>query len=172
VKENLQLPWKPILNSDHASKTRPGTSVDVTVDANKVESQPKNSKSTADTLLLSSKSEIPSDTVSAAESLETEVQTNSKPSVADPSQQPRIISLCHFQKALKEITPSSSESLGSLAELRKWNEEFGEGRRSRKRKVWGRGQFGFMEDPRSGEKDEGKMVSSTSSRSKTSEMLD
>lgn len=169
MKENLQLPWKPILNSDHALKTKPGTPVDVTADANKAESH---SKSSADTLLLSPKSEIPLDTVSAAESLDTQVQTNSKPSVPDPSQQLRIISLRHFQKALKEITPSSSESLGSLAELRKWNEEFGEGGRSRKRKVWGRGQFGFIEDPRSSEKDEGKMVSFTSSRSKISEGLD
>jgi len=169
VKENLQLPWKPILNSDHALKTEPGTPIDVPADANKSESQ---SKSSADTLLLSSELEIPSDTVLAAESLDTQVQVNSKPSVPDPSQQPRIISLRHFQKALKEITPSSSESLGSLAELRKWDEEFGEGGRSRKRKVWGRGQFGFIEDPRSGEKDKGKMVSSTSSKSKTSEMLD
>lgn len=170
MKENLQLPWKPILNSDHASKTRPP--VDVTADANKVESQLKNSKSSGDILLLPSKSEIPSDTVPAAESSDTQAQTNSKPSVPDSSHQPRILSLRHFQKALKEITPSSSESLGSLAELRKWNEEFGEGGRSRKRKVWGRGQFGFIEDPRSGEKDERKMVSSTSSRSKISEMLD
>ncbi|TFK76524.1 AAA-domain-containing protein, partial [Pluteus cervinus] len=50
----------------------------------------------------------------------------------------------NFVKALQEITPSSSEILGSLAELRKWNEEFGEGRRNRKRQqVWGKGSFGF-----------------------------
>ncbi|KAH9951922.1 AAA-domain-containing protein [Amylocystis lapponica] len=51
----------------------------------------------------------------------------------------------NFEKALKEITPSASESLGSLAELRKWNDEFGEGRRDRKKQqVWGKGRFGFV----------------------------
>ncbi|KAG7092332.1 hypothetical protein E1B28_008693 [Marasmius oreades] len=56
----------------------------------------------------------------------------------------RVLSKQNFNKALKEITPSSSEALGSLAELRKWNEEFGEGRRDRKRiLIWGKGLFGF-----------------------------
>lgn len=58
----------------------------------------------------------------------------------------RVLSRRHFDKALKEITPSSSESLGSLSDLRKWNEEFGEGRKDRKRKsIWGRGRFGFTD---------------------------
>lgn len=58
---------------------------------------------------------------------------------------PRVLYLRHFTQALKEITPSSSEALGSLADLRKWNEEFGEGRRDRKtRQVWGKGRFGFI----------------------------
>jgi hypothetical protein len=58
----------------------------------------------------------------------------------------RVLSLRHFTKALKEIIPSSSESLGSLADLRKWNEEFGEGRADRKRQqVWGKGTFGFID---------------------------
>ncbi|KAF9532249.1 hypothetical protein CPB83DRAFT_847511 [Crepidotus variabilis] len=60
----------------------------------------------------------------------------------------RVLHLRHFIQALKEITPSSSESLGSLAELRKWNEEFGEGRRDRKKwQVWGKGRFGFVNKP-------------------------
>jgi hypothetical protein len=46
---------------------------------------------------------------------------------ATPERPPRVISLTNFEKALKEITPSSSESLGTLSELRKWNDEFGEG---------------------------------------------
>ncbi|KAH9856997.1 AAA-domain-containing protein [Lenzites betulinus] len=49
----------------------------------------------------------------------------------------------NFEQALKEITPSASEALGSLAELRKWNDEFGEGRRAKKRQVWGKDRFGF-----------------------------
>ncbi|KDQ18032.1 hypothetical protein BOTBODRAFT_29345 [Botryobasidium botryosum FD-172 SS1] len=54
----------------------------------------------------------------------------------------RIISLRHFTKALTEITPSSSESLGSLTDLRKWNEEFGEGSRRGAKRSWG-DKFGF-----------------------------
>jgi hypothetical protein len=51
----------------------------------------------------------------------------------------RVLTVLHFNQALQEITPSSSENLGSLAELRKWNAEFGEGKKDRKRKqVWGK----------------------------------
>lgn len=59
------------------------------------------------------------------------------------STQSRTLHLRNFSKALKEVTPSSSEILGSLAELRKWNEEFGEGQKNKKRQVWGKGKFGF-----------------------------
>ncbi len=55
----------------------------------------------------------------------------------------RSLAWRNFEQALKEITPSASESLGSLAELRKWNDEFGEGRRTKKTQVWGKGRFGF-----------------------------
>ena len=57
----------------------------------------------------------------------------------------RVISLSNFEKALKEITPSSSESLGTLTKLRKWNDEFGEGKKEKRRPVWGKGSFGFVE---------------------------
>jgi hypothetical protein len=59
------------------------------------------------------------------------------------STHPRTLHLRNFSKALKEITPSSSEILGSLSDLRKWNEEFGEGQKNKKRQVWGKGKFGF-----------------------------
>ena len=62
-----------------------------------------------------------------------------------PKQPCRVISLSNFEQALKEITPSSSESLGTLSELRKWNDEFGEGKREKRRSMWGRGSFGFVE---------------------------
>lgn len=60
----------------------------------------------------------------------------------------------HFEKALKEITPSASEQLGSLADLRKWNDEFGEGGRKRGKRIWG-GKFGFIVKP--GESEEGRV---------------
>ena len=58
---------------------------------------------------------------------------------------PHVRSLAwrNFEQALKEIPPSASEALGSLAELRKWNDEFGEGRKAKKRQVWGKDRFGF-----------------------------
>ena len=70
---------------------------------------------------------------------------------------PRILRPHNFAKALKEITPSASESLGSLADLRKWNDEFGEGRR-RKKQVWGKDRFGFTRQWHSGE--DGRVVAS------------
>jgi len=72
-----------------------------------------------------------------------------EPAPVTPNSAPhvRTLHLRNFLKALREITPSSSEALGSLADLRKWNEEFGEGRRDRKRtQVWGRGRFGFIDE--------------------------
>jgi SpoVK/Ycf46/Vps4 family AAA+-type ATPase len=55
----------------------------------------------------------------------------------------RVLRMVHFEKALKEITPSASEQMGTLADLRKWNEEFGEGGRKRGKRIWG-GKFGFI----------------------------
>ena len=65
---------------------------------------------------------------------------------AAPEHPHRVISFLNFEKALKEITPSSSESLGTLSELRKWNDEFGEGKREKRRNMWGKGSFGFVEE--------------------------
>jgi hypothetical protein len=63
---------------------------------------------------------------------------------ADGESTPRVLRTHNFAKALQEITPSASEALGTLADLRKWNAEFGEGRADKKRvQVWGRGSFGF-----------------------------
>jgi len=57
----------------------------------------------------------------------------------------RVLRARNFAKALREITPSSSEALGTLTALRRWNDEFGEGGRDKRRKqVWGRDRFGFV----------------------------
>lgn len=124
VKENVEVPWKPdVLKTSPASE-------------------------------LITPPEVASlDTASALQMSETGTRTETpadaqKPSLEEPvvesSSHVRVIYVRHFTKALKEITPSSSESLGSLADLRKWNEEFGEGRKDRKRhQVWGKGRFGF-----------------------------
>jgi hypothetical protein len=68
------------------------------------------------------------------------------------SQQPsteqmqRILTSNNFRKALKEISPSASEMQGSAAELKKWNELFGEGIKDRRQKLWGAGRFGFTRE--------------------------
>jgi hypothetical protein len=62
-------------------------------------------------------------------------------------QKVRSLSLRHFTKALKEITPSSSESLGTLTDLRRWNEEFGEGHKHKRKSIWGKDRFGFTNRP-------------------------
>ena len=56
---------------------------------------------------------------------------------------PRTLRAYHFEKALKEITPSASEAMGTLSDLRKWNDEFGEGGKKRGKRIWG-GKFGFV----------------------------
>jgi hypothetical protein len=77
--------------------------------------------------------------------------------------QKRVLQPHNFTKALKEITPSASESLGTLADLRKWNDEFGEGRK-RKKQVWGKDRFGFT---RQWDREEdGKVATSTSGKDK------
>jgi hypothetical protein len=71
-----------------------------------------------------------------------ETKSDASSTISDASTHPRVLSVANFAKALKEITPSASESLGTLSDLRKWNDQFGEGARNRKRKMWG-DRFGF-----------------------------
>ncbi|KAG8912322.1 hypothetical protein FRC01_005160 [Tulasnella sp. 417] len=98
-----------------------------------------------DALLASRISSRESDAVKESLQLPwlTENKTPDQPS-PDENQGARLLHKRHFAKALTEVTPSSSESLGTLHDLRKWNEEFGEGRvKSGGRKAkWGE-KFGF-----------------------------
>ncbi|KAA1474931.1 AAA-domain-containing protein [Dentipellis sp. KUC8613] len=105
--------------------------------------------SSAEAAAQAAPKETEAQAVSGEPSTEPAVTATAAPSdsVAQPSEPEikpvRMLHLRNFTKALKEITPSSSESLGSLADLRKWNEEFGEGRKKRKKQVWGKDRFGF-----------------------------
>ncbi|KAG2157372.1 hypothetical protein DEU56DRAFT_750490 [Suillus clintonianus] len=120
VKENVEVPWKPEVHTSSSASE------------------------------LITPPEVASlDTASASQTPATETQVDAQESsleepVVEPAPHVRVLYIRHFTKALKEITPSSSESLGTLADLRKWNEEFGEGRKDKKRQVWGKGRFGFI----------------------------
>ncbi|KAF8894538.1 hypothetical protein BD779DRAFT_1501633 [Infundibulicybe gibba] len=123
VKERVDLPWKSLVKDAQES-------------TGAAASGPTPAPETA----LDAEANAPPASRSSAESTPAPNQTD------EPTHSSRMLHLRNFTKALKEITPSSSESLGSLSELRKWNEEFGEGRRDRKRQqVWGKGRFGFTD---------------------------
>jgi hypothetical protein len=132
VKEHAELPWSvprevliddpptPILHSAHNDGLLKSTE-------------------TAEVLLPSDQSKPPH--VSPSELLEPSTSgLDAEETEFDPI---RVLRMVHFEKALKEITPSASEQMGTLADLRKWNEEFGEGGRKRGKRIWG-GKFGFI----------------------------
>ncbi|KAF5365573.1 hypothetical protein D9758_003220 [Tetrapyrgos nigripes] len=161
VKEHVKLPW--ITSSE--SETQAANSANVAAS----ESLPQQSE-TADT---SSDELIAVEATGQQTTDENREQVNDSqeplPAEEDAKELPapdklhRIISQRNFDRALKEITPSSSETLGSLAELRKWNEEFGEGNKDRrKRLVWGKGRFGFNDRGVEGPEESGRVVPSVS----------
>ncbi len=165
VKENVQLPWVT------SASDPPGTatSASLSVQHSQPEGQTKITEEKIDASLEISAMACSVMNTEAGQAAAIEPES----SALDPSTQPRTLHLRNFTKALKEITPSSSESLGSLTELRKWNEEFGEGRQGRKRQqVWGRGRFGFVEYPKGDERAEEGRVMASRPRSKILEMLD
>lgn len=113
VKENAQLPWS--VPTDH----RPSPAIS----------------------MQSSTIELTSEKVQEQDEPPFEVV---EPDVTDKNPStPRILRAYHFEKALKEITPSASEAMGTLTNLRKWNDEFGEGGKKRGKRIWG-GKFGFV----------------------------
>ncbi|KAF9069916.1 hypothetical protein BDP27DRAFT_1324801 [Rhodocollybia butyracea] len=150
IKEDIKLPW--LVSSSEQNTSDTTAPEDKGTDAQAVEAGLEDLK-TSSKLVEGQQSEP----AASSSTPEPEGEAATLPPHA------RILSRRHFDKALKEITPSSSESLGSLADLRKWNEEFGEGRKNRKRKsIWGRGRFGFTDkDVLSGE--EGRVVVAPSS---------
>ncbi|KIJ68966.1 hypothetical protein HYDPIDRAFT_144468 [Hydnomerulius pinastri MD-312] len=105
----------------------------------------------------------------ATDNSSTTTTSDTSASAPPPAAYSRTIHPRHFTKALKEITPSSSESLGSLADLRKWNEQFGEGRKDKRRiQVWGKGKFGFTDATAGAGLDEGRVADPQASRRGTS----
>jgi len=124
VKERVIVPW-------------------VTTPDTKLSSNPISATSDAPSMSPSTPNPVPSGTSSPTSSPDSGSITSSSAELKAESHA-RILSLHHFDKAFKEIIPSSSEALGTLADLRKWNEEFGEGKKDKKRQqVWGKDRFGF-----------------------------
>ncbi|KAL5529240.1 hypothetical protein ACEPAG_5225 [Sanghuangporus baumii] len=131
VKENISLPWA-MSSSEPAKELKPLNDTSVSSE----EAEPSESGASAET-----EEEESTDKAAVREAAEQELLSATEASDGAP----RTLYLRHFTKALKEISPSSSESLGTLSALRKWNEEFGEGQKKKAKKMWGKGAFGFME---------------------------
>ncbi|KAF5315759.1 hypothetical protein D9611_004624 [Ephemerocybe angulata] len=129
VKEHFSVPWKELTGAKKQEVEAPTSQSPAVESAAKatcsVSTAPESTVSLTDSAVAESKSEVEE--------------------VSTPEPHNRVLHLHNFTKALKEITPSSSESLGSLADLRKWNDEFGEGRKGKPRSPWGKGLFGFVD---------------------------
>ncbi|WVQ94343.1 hypothetical protein IAU59_001422 [Kwoniella sp. CBS 9459] len=91
-----------------------------------------------------SESEPNSDSESGDNAIRDQLETLMGLKQPAPSK-PRVVAWKHFKVALGEIRPSASEE-GSLPELRKWAEQFGEGGKKKgKKSGFGKG-FGFSEE--------------------------
>ncbi|THU86408.1 AAA-domain-containing protein [Dendrothele bispora CBS 962.96] len=155
VKEHVKLPWIT-LTSEVANTPNTEVASSVTLEQ---------SGNADDQFIVT---EVKSTTAQGPTSQDQSQASNSSKSpsqqLPEPAKVPRIITQRNFDKALKEITPSSSETLGSLSELRRWNEEFGEGNKERrKRLVWGKGRFGFNDRSGSVQEEIGRVAPSPAS---------
>ncbi|KAK0197193.1 hypothetical protein F5146DRAFT_34122 [Armillaria mellea] len=163
VKEHVELPW--LVSNAMAKAAQPVDNSNPSTDVSTETAAPKTRRR--------KKTDPAESLVSVSEESGSEpVETNKPESEEGKSQSAettpegeetvtRTLSQRHFAKALKEITPSSSEATGTLAALRKWNEEFGEGRRDRKRRqIWGKGRFGFT-DPANFVEEDGRVLPTT-----------
>ena len=124
VKENTQLPWS--VPTDH----RPSSTI-----ATQSVVSTQGSHAVPPSILERTSEKI--------QAQEAPAEIGEPDATDKDSSTPRILRAYHFEKALKEITPSASEAIGTLADLRKWNDEFGEGGKKRGKRIWG-GKFGFV----------------------------
>lgn len=147
VKQKVNVPWSATSSGGEAPQSHVAVQSDSNTAADTVLT-PTSSTSEDDSMLSK-------DVAAAAASA-----SGVSPEVAVLAVSERTLTDANFVKALKEITPSASESLGSLADLRKWNEEFGEGGKKRKKRMWGKGRFGFIDHTASTETGEDSHVAS------------
>ncbi|CAE6414221.1 unnamed protein product [Rhizoctonia solani] len=146
VKENVSLPWR---NGDADNKDKDkdkekvadvpkADAANVAPDATSSDTPVPGTQTVTKPLVVQSTQATETNTGSTTET--TAAATSTRP--IDESTPARRLRGEHFTRALKEITPSASEALGTLADLRKWNAEFGGGDRKKSNKAWG-GRFGF-----------------------------
>ncbi|CAE6500388.1 unnamed protein product [Rhizoctonia solani] len=142
VKEKVSLPWRTGKNGDKIGEKVADVS---NVDAANVAPDATSS----DTPVPGTQTVAESSAAAPAQTTEEKSISTAEATIVSKSTQPaaesvpaRTLRNEHFMRALKEITPSASEALGTLADLRKWNAEFGDGGRKKSHKAWG-GRFGF-----------------------------
>ncbi|PIL24102.1 transporter [Ganoderma sinense ZZ0214-1] len=152
VKERVTVPWRPSASSSASSpasgEAKPGEDNIKQAPTSRLAPEQHGSfgerKETTPAREDPAQQDEPAATATSASNPDSaSASSQDNPSATAEVPHPRSLAWRNFEQALKEITPSASESLGSLAELRKWNEEFGEGRKTKKNQVWGKGRFGF-----------------------------
>jgi hypothetical protein len=147
VKERVDVPWLNTTKTENASSSTNVAPAAVSSDATTV--SPANAPSEAASTKPSAPATESSPSHSSlVEDAAAEAARGGEPADAASTPGVRMLGAHNFTRALREITPSASEALGSLADLRKWNDEFGEGRKDKRRvQVWGKGTFGFALSP-------------------------
>ncbi|KAJ9106845.1 hypothetical protein QFC19_002973 [Naganishia cerealis] len=144
LKAREVLAWMVEIRDSIAANTEHGKLEDVAATGPKPRGRARKTESDGKTLLDAS-DKCSHDGKGEAETVEEEVGlgNNDKPSPQTPAA--RIITMKHFEIAMQEITPSSSES-GNLPELRKWASQYGEGGTERGKKAGYGSKFGFGDD--------------------------
>ncbi|KAG9090662.1 hypothetical protein FS749_000381 [Ceratobasidium sp. UAMH 11750] len=131
LKESVKLPWA---TKKEGSKDVPPVADAVTAkpaattEPEKDTTKPASSDASDDDSSTPSSSEPSSGSTTPPSSGITTPGEEPPKSEPEPPK-PRLLEARHFTRALMDIAPSSSESQGSLSELRKWNTQFGTGAR-------------------------------------------
>jgi hypothetical protein len=130
LKESVKLPWETgrTLQSKYSGTTAADSS----------EKSPTKANSTPGALSSIPSSMPPFDSSSAVSASTPLTEASLADTTASEGSEPestvipkRILTERHFASALMSITPSSSETQGSLSELRKWDTQYGTGARNR-----------------------------------------
>ncbi|KAF8609980.1 AAA-domain-containing protein [Ceratobasidium sp. AG-I] len=133
VKENVEVPWRTKKDKEDVKVVEVSSEIAASVAPDATSSDtPVPGTQTTPVEPARKSPDTPNTTSSSNQALV----------LPTPAPFTRILSERHFARALKEITPSASEALGTLSDLRKWNAEFGGGERKKLHKAWG-GRFGF-----------------------------